>query len=89
MAARNVSFYLVKVVRISGWALLLLALAYMASGYALCGQFGFDRWISLRRAAWLHANLDLPFIALLLIHVVPAGYLAVRRRTWARKRKQP
>lgn len=88
MATRNMSFYLVKMVRISGWFLMVLALAYMASGYALCGKYGFDKLLSPRLAQRLHENLDVPFAVFLLMHSLPAIYLALRRWTWARRRKQ-
>lgn len=88
MATRNISFYLVKMVRISGWFLLVLALTYIASGYALCGEYGFDKLLSPRLAQWLHENLDVPFVVFLLMHSLAAIYLALRRWTWARRRKR-
>ena len=85
MAAKGLSFYLVKIVRISGWLLLLLMVAYLATGYALCGKYAFGRLIEAQQALTFHKMLDWPLIVLLLAHCLPSIYLAVRRSGWIRK----
>ena len=82
MAGRSVTFYLVKLVRASGWLLFLLMLAYIVSGYALCGEFGFGRLIGPQLSLAIHKTLHVPLVGLLLAHSLPSVYLAFRRWGW-------
>ena len=70
MARRNVNFYLLKLVRISGWVLFLLMLVYIATGYALCGEFGFARLIDPQTALRVHKELDVPLVVVFLAALV-------------------
>ena len=88
MARRNVSFYLLKLVRISGWVLFLLMLVYIATGYALCGEFGFARLIDPQTALRVHNELDIPLVVVFLGHCLPSMYLAFRRWGWVGRKKQ-
>jgi hypothetical protein len=54
MAARSWNYYLVKTARVSGWLLFLLVLLYIVTGFALCGEFGFDRMIGEQPALSIH-----------------------------------
>ena len=86
MAARNVNFYLVKIVRISGWFLFAVVLVYITSGYAMCGEFGFGRLLDAEQALELHKRLDVPFVTLFLVHSLPSIYLTLRRSRWIRRK---
>jgi len=86
MNARSTHLLLIKIVRLSGWFLLVVTLLYIMSGYALCGRFGFGRLIGPSSALRLHKTLNVPFVALFLLHSLPSIYLAVKR--WTRTRKQ-
>ena len=57
MPKRNLNYSLLKLARLSGWVLLPLMLVYLATGFALCGHFGFSRLIDLQTALRL---LSLP-----------------------------
>jgi cytochrome b subunit of formate dehydrogenase len=87
MARRSVNFYLVKVVRVSGWFLFLLMVVYIVSGYAMCGEFGLQRLVGAQQALALHKALDVPLVALFLTHSLPSIYLALRRWTWRRRKR--
>ncbi|MHC4716770.1 MAG: hypothetical protein ACYS5V_07365 [Planctomycetota bacterium] len=89
MAARNVRYYLVKCVRITGWALLALGAAYLLSGYATCGKLSLGAALRPREAMGWHKALDIPFIALFLAHAAPAAYLALRRWGWIGPKAKP
>jgi cytochrome b subunit of formate dehydrogenase len=80
--ARHHTYYVLKLVRITAWPLLVLLAVFFVSGYALCGMYGCDKWISLQTSQVIHSALDLPLLALFLIHALPAIYLAMRRWRW-------
>ena len=82
MAARTVQYVLIKLVRLTGWALLVVAALYVLSGYAACGRFGLGAAWGPRRAMAWHKAMDVPFIVLFVAHAAPAGYLAMRRWGW-------
>jgi succinate dehydrogenase/fumarate reductase cytochrome b subunit len=82
MAAKRLSFYLVKIVRLSGWILFLLVLLYIITGYAMCGEFGFGYLIDSERALTLHKLFDVPLVFVVLIHSLTGIYLALRRWRW-------
>jgi hypothetical protein len=78
------AYHAVKAVRISGWFLLVLMVLYVISGYALVGELGFDRLMSVPLAEGLHLHwrLDVPLVLGLAVHVGAAAYLAMRRWGW-------
>jgi Ni,Fe-hydrogenase I cytochrome b subunit len=76
-------FVLDKIVRISSWPLLLLLLLFFATGYIMSGDFGLGGIIDVKQALAIHRALHLPTVVVLLVHVMPATYLAFRR--WIRK----
>lgn len=86
MARRTVNYYLVKIVRISGWILFLIMLLFITTGLALCGKYGFSRIMSTRAALRIHKIFDMPLILFFLTHSLFAIYLAFRRWGWIRKR---
>jgi hypothetical protein len=70
---------MLKLVRLSGW----LLLAVMAVQFSTVAVF-----LGLAPADWrhtameIHTHMAIPIFAVLLLHVIPAVYLAVRRWTW-------
>jgi len=74
--------YALKAVRASGWLLLGIMLLYLVSGFALCGELGLDRLLSVGAALRLHKGFVWPLVALLAVHVVASAYLALRRWGW-------
>lgn len=83
---RRFGYYVVKAVRISGWVLLILMVVYICSGYALTGEYGFDRLMSPTAAEVLHLKPDAVLLAALGVHAGGAIYLALRRWGWIRTR---
>lgn len=80
IAPKPLSWYCVKIVRTTGWILVPFILAYMASGYAMSGKFGMDRFMDTEAAMKLHSSMDLPFGIVIVCHVIPSLYLAIWRR---------
>jgi hypothetical protein len=78
----KLNFLLLKIVRWSSWPLLLLIPGFLATGYAMSGQFGFGRLLDERSALTLHRMLHAPLIVLTLVHSLPAVYLALQRWGW-------
>ena len=77
---------LLRVVWWTGWPLLPLMLAFLATGYAMSGRYGFGRLLDEKTALTLHKLLHVPLVVLVLVHSVPAIYLALQRWGWMRKR---
>ena len=77
---------LLKTVRWTGWPLLPLVLAFLATGYAISGRYGFGHVLDQQTALALHKLLHAPLLLLLLVHSLPAIYLAFER--WNRTRKR-
>jgi len=86
MARRNIHYWLIKLVRLSGWLLLPLMVIYLVTGFSLCGQFGIDQWIDDAVALALHRLLEWPLVGIFLVHVVIAIYFALRRWGWIKSR---
>ena len=86
MTKRSVNFYLLKTVRISGWVLFFIMVLFIATGFALCGKFGFSKVLSTQKALTIHKIFDFPLILLFLVHSLTAIYLAFRRWGWIKKR---
>ncbi len=72
-----------KIVRWSSWPLLLLIGCFLLTGYMISGRLGL---MDENKALALHKLLHLPLIALLLVHVIPAFYLALQRWGWIRSK---
>jgi cytochrome b subunit of formate dehydrogenase len=77
---------LITTVRLSAWPLLVLMILYFVSGYALCGLHGLGSLMSVEKALAIHKALDLPLLAILLAHTLPATWLAIQRWRWIGKR---
>jgi len=77
---------LLKMVRWSGWPLLVVIPSFMVTGYAITGEFGFGRLLDEKAALTLHRMLHWPLIVLVLVHCLPAVYLAFVRWGWIKQR---
>ena len=88
MAAKKIHYYLVKVMRASGWLLLVLVLLYILTGFALCGEYGFNRIIDYQAALNVHKWFEWPLMAIFLAHASVTIYFALRRWGWIKRRKR-
>ncbi len=77
---------LIKAVRWSGWPLLPLILFFLFSGYVMDGRYGLSRLLDEKYALTFHRMLHIPLIILVLVHSVPAAYLAMQRWGWIKRR---
>ncbi len=77
---------LLKTVRWSGWPLLLLVPLFLLTGYIMDGRYGLSRLLDEKSALTFHRMLHLPLIILVLLHSLPAAYLAMQRRGWVKRR---
>ncbi|HVM48963.1 MAG TPA: hypothetical protein VMU04_13110 [Candidatus Acidoferrum sp.] len=76
---------LLKAVRWSGWPLLPIILLFLFSGYVMDGRYGLSKLLDEKSALTFHRMLHLPLIALVLVHSLPATYLALQRWGWIRR----
>jgi len=86
MAAKNLHYYLVKTARATGWILLPLMVLYILTGFSLCGEFGFSRWIEPGVALEIHRFFEWPLVAALVLHSSITIYFALRRWGWIKGR---
>jgi hypothetical protein len=75
----KLSFVCVRIVRWSSWPLLPVLAGFLLTGYAITGQYGLARLCDERTALAWHRMLHWPLIVLVLVHSVPAVYLALQR----------
>jgi hypothetical protein len=73
--------------RWSGWPLLPLILLFLFTGYIMDGRYGLSRLLEEKAALTFHRMLHLPLIILVLVHSLPATYLAMQRWGWIRRRE--
>ena len=84
----TLNFVFLKMIRWSGWLLLLVVMGFLLTGYIMDGRYGFDKLLDEKTALTLHRMLHLPLIVLVLAHVVPAMYLAFQRWGWIKHREE-
>ena len=77
--------YAIKMLRFTGWPLLLLLLLYLVTGFAMSGRFGLGMLMSEKTALTFHKAMHIPLLVLFSMHAVCAIYLAMRRWRWIRK----
>ena len=82
----RLSFVSLKLVRWSGWILLPLVLVFIGTGYAMSGRYGFGSIMDEKSALGFHKLFHLPLLVLVLVHIVPAVYLAMQRWGWIKPR---
>ena len=75
-------YVLNQIVRISSWPLFLVVIIFLLTGYAMSGEYGLGSWIDAKRALAIHKMLHGPLLVFLLLHSLPAMYLAIRRWGW-------
>jgi Ni,Fe-hydrogenase I cytochrome b subunit len=75
-------YVLNKIIRISSWPLFLVVIIFLVTGYAMSGQYGLGAVIDAKRALEIHKMLHGPLLVLLLVHALPATYLAFKRWGW-------
>ena len=85
MARRSVNYYLIKIVRLTGWLLFFLVLLYILTGFALCGEYGFNKLINYQAALNVHKIFEWPLIVIFLAHSFITMYFAFRRWGWIKK----
>ncbi len=56
----TLTFICLKLVRWTGWLLLPVVLAFLATGYAMSGRYGFSRFTDEKTALTLHKLMHLP-----------------------------
>lgn len=83
----TLSFYCLKVVRWTGWLLLPVVLAFLATGYAMSGRYGLSVLTDEKTALTLHKLMHLPLMVLVVVHVLPSVYLALLRWGWIKQRQ--
>jgi len=81
------NFLLLRIVRWSGWPLLPLILLFLLTGYIMDGRWGLGRLLDEKSALTFHRMLHAPLIILVLVHSLPAMYLAFQRWGWLRPRE--
>ncbi len=81
----RLNYICLKIVWWSSWPLLLMLGCFLFTGYMISGRFGAGRFMDATEALALHKLLHTPLIALILIHTIPATYLALRRWGWIKK----
>lgn len=84
---RPTHYVLDKIVRVSSWPLFAVVLVFLATGYMMSGEFGCGGLMDAKQALAIHKAMHLPLIALVLVHALPATYLAFRRWGWIGKDK--
>ncbi len=82
---KNFDFICLKVVRWSSWPLLLLLLAFFATGYGVSGRYGMGALFTEQTALALHKLLHAPLLILTVAHSLPAVYLAMQRWGWIKR----
>jgi hypothetical protein len=75
----GLNYWLIKISRVSGYLLLILIVTYFITGYSMTGMYGMNRVIQKNFASYLHLNLHIPFIILLILHCGINIYFALKR----------
>ena len=84
----KLNFILLKLVRWSGWPLLPVVLVFLLTGYIMSGRFGLGKLLDEKAALTIHKLLHLPLMLLVLVHTLPAVYLALQRWGWIKRRDE-
>jgi len=83
----KVSYYLIKLLRLSGWLLLPMMVLYIGTGFVLCGKLGFEKLMDVQAALTIHRIFDWPLVGLVAVHAAVGVYLSFRRWGWIKSRK--
>jgi hypothetical protein len=68
--------------------LLPVMILYIVTGFALCGTWGFNRWMNVDTALVIHQLFDWPLVGLFVVHATVTSYFAVRRWGWIKNRSE-
>jgi hypothetical protein len=82
---RTIDAGCLKAVRWSGWPLLVVIGGFFLTGYLITGRYGLGMVMDEKSALALHRLMHLPLLVLVVVHTVPAVYLAMQRWGWLRK----
>ena len=82
---RTRNYIFIKTLRMAGWCLLALVTAYIVTGYAMSGEYGFQRLMDAQTAKWWHRLLHLPLLVLAAAHAATASFFAWLR--WFKRRR--
>ena len=82
----RLNLVLLKMVRWSSWPLLPILLLFLLTGYIMDGRYGLSRLLDEKSALTFHRMLHWPLIVLVLVHSLPAVYLAFQRWGWIKHR---
>ncbi len=83
----RLNLVLLKTVRWSSWPLLPIILLFLFTGYTMDGRYGLSRLLDEKSALTFHRMLHWPLIILVLVHSLPAVYLAFQRWGWIKHRE--
>ena len=86
MSSKNLHFYLIKIVRVSGWLLFFLVLLYIVTGFVLCGEPGFSKLCDAETALGIHKVFEWPLVGVFVVHSAITIYFAFRRWGWIKRR---
>jgi hypothetical protein len=78
---------LLKTVRWSSLPLLPIICLFVLTGYIMDGRYGLSRLLDEKSALTFHRMLHWPLIILVLVHSLPAVYLALQRWGWIKHRE--
>jgi hypothetical protein len=83
---RTRNYIFIKTLRVAGWGLLALVTAYVVTGFAMSGEYGFRRLMHADTAKFWHRLLHLPLLVLAVAHAATASYFAWLR--WFKNHKR-
>ncbi len=85
----KLNLVLLRIVRWSSWPLLPVILLFFLTGYIMDGRYGLARLADEKTALTFHRMLHGPLMVLVLVHSIPAVYLALQRWGWIKHRETP
>jgi len=77
---------MIRIIRISGWLLLPLALLCIVSGFAMNGSLGLDKLLGGETALAMHLTFVWPMAIVVIVHSAASIYMAMRRWGWIGKK---
>jgi succinate dehydrogenase/fumarate reductase cytochrome b subunit len=83
---RTIHYYLIKMVRLSGWTLLVLMAIYIVTGFALCDKLGMRQLLDTQSALVIHQIFDWPLLVAFAVHASLTVYFALRRWGWIKNK---
>lgn len=84
----KMNLFLLRLVRWSSWPLLPVIFLFFLTGYIMDGRYGLGWLIDEKSALAFHRMLHIPLLILVLVHSLPAVYLAFQRWGWIRPRAE-